>query len=194
MIGTREWISRVQSTLTKLQGDSDNINVVYFEELLEQGKKISQIIAYIWLNKDPKTAQKLDGYFKRGDDGELKKLLFADDPETNEYKLLLKVFSKEYLPIFMKDSKDFIKFRVITNTFEGSLSDPGPSDNGILSITIPYPPRPEIHDDVNDEGEEIIEEKYTAIKESELQEWLDKDPDKPPYFYENNPYIPATSS
>lgn len=195
MIGTREWISTVQQALIGLQKDSDNINAKFYLKLLKQGKKISQIVSYIWLNEDPETAQKLDGYFKRGDDEELKKLLFAEDPETEEYKILLKIFQKEHLPIFSQDDKEFVKFRVETNTFEGRLSDPGPSDNGILSITIPYPPRPELSDDYDEANNKILPlNGFAAIKQSELKEWLDQEPDQAPYFYENNPYIPASSS
>ncbi|MEB3283074.1 MAG: hypothetical protein VKK42_29550 [Lyngbya sp.] len=198
MIGSRKWISQAQNTLTddnNVRGASDNINALYFKKLLTQGKKISQIISYIWFNEDRETAQQLDGYFKRGDDEELKKLLFAKDSQTEEYKLLLKVFQQEeYLPIFDEDDQKFIKFRVATNTFEGSISDPGPSDDGILSITIPYPPCPAISDDIDDSGSTVSFPGFAAIKKSELKEWLNENPNEDPYFYENNPYIPATSS
>ena len=192
MVGTRQWISEVQvPTTTRAQTPSSNgLYSVYFEKLLIQGKKISQIISYIWLNQDPQTAQVLDGYFKRGDDEQLKKLLFAEEHETDEYKLLLKVFKdKHYLPIFDPADKGFLKFRIAIDKFEGNISDPGPGDNGLLTVTIPYPPRPEVSDDTM-----APQEGYAPIKTSELKEWLDQAPDEKPYFYENNPYIPTTTS
>jgi hypothetical protein len=194
MIGTRQWISKVQTTLdldNLTPVESPSINVQYFKKLLKQAKKISHVISYIWLNEDRETAQELDGYFKRGDDEELKKLLFAKDPPANEYKLLLKVFKHDqYLPIFGEDDREFIKFRVVTDRFEGNISEPGPSDNNILTVTIPYPPRPEITDDTG-----ITESHgYTVIKKSELREWLSQSPHDKPYFNEKNCYIPPSSS
>ncbi|AUB42255.1 hypothetical protein COO91_08367 [Nostoc flagelliforme CCNUN1] len=197
MIGTKQWISKVEVTIEgKRKRNVDTINVEYFKQLLQQGKKISQIISYIWFDEDHDTAKKLDGYFKRGKNDDLKKLLFAQAPETDEYKLLLKVFKEEkYLPIFDKDDEQFFMFRVVTDQFEGNISDPGPSDNGILTVTIPYPPRPEIFDDFDEYSNTVIPQNgFTTIKQSELKEWLNQAPDEPPYFYENNPYIPATSS
>lgn len=186
MIGTRQWIARADSIEELKSRSVDTGDTGVIETLLTQGKKISHIISYIWLNKDPETAQKLDGYFKRGDDETLKKLLFADQPETKEYKLLLKVFKEEHLPIFRQNDKKYLNFRVATDKFEGNLGDPGPSDKAVLTVTIPYPPRPQISDDHN-----IIS---GAIQKSELEEWLNQAPNKSPYIYEKNPYIPASSS
>lgn len=99
MIGTKEWVYRTQKNISQDSLSEKSLTSQYFEKLLTQGKKLSQIVTYIWLNEDYQTAQKLDGYFKRGSDQELKKLLCADDPETEEYQLLLKVFKNEkYLP------------------------------------------------------------------------------------------------
>lgn len=195
MLGTREWVCKTQKNISPEEKDKNlndnNLTSKYLDKLLTQGKKLSQIISYIWLNQDPQTAQELDGYFKRGDDQELKKLLCAEDPETDEYQLLLKVFKeKQYLPIFDRDDKNFFNFRVAVDKFEGNISDPGPSDNGILIVTIPYPPRPEISDDIHDNPLEGT----APIKISELQEWLEQSPHNQPYFYENNPYIPSTCS
>ncbi|MDZ7969789.1 MAG: hypothetical protein RM368_33410 [Nostoc sp. DedSLP03] len=200
MIGTRQWISKVEVIIQgDNQGDNfipETINAKFVKQLLKQGKKISQIISYIWLNEDPETAKKLDGYFKRADQDELKELLFAKNPETDEYKSLLKVFKQNnYLPIFDEEDKQFIEFKVVTDQFEGNISDPGPSDNGILTVTIPYPPRPEIFDDFDEQSNtEIPSNGVTVIKQSELKEWLIQAPNDPPFFYENNPYIPSTCS
>ena len=189
MIGTRQWMCKTQKCISQEDLNNGNLTSKYFDKLLTQGKKLSQIITYIWLNKDYQTAQKLDGYFKRGNDEELKKLFSAKDPQTEEYKLLLKVFGKEtYLPIYNQDDLKYLKFRVIVDKFEGDIDDPGPSDNGVLTVTIPYPPRPEISD--NSESQK----KVAPIKKSELEEWLKHPSDRQPYFYENNPYIPSTSS
>lgn len=190
MIGTREWVERTQKHISQDSVTKKNLTSQYFDKLLTQGKKLSQIVAYIWLNEDCQTAQKLDGYFKRGNDEELKKLLCAEDPKTEEYQLLFKVFKDaKHLPIYDRDDLNYLKFRVIVDKFEGNISDPSPSDNGMLTVTIPYPPRPEILDDTL-----VLEQKVAPIKKSELKEWLDQAPDRQPYFYENNPYIPATSS
>lgn len=188
MLGTRQWMSKVQSTLENLPKTSasgDNLTSQYLKQILIQGKKMSQIICYIWLNRDTETARELDGYFKRGNDEELKKLLFADKPETDEYKLLLNVFQPEYLPIFHADDRNFFNFRVAIDKYEGSINDPGASDEGVLTVTIPYPLPPQLSED------ETIS---ATIYKSELEEWLNQAPDEYPYFYENNPYIPASSS
>lgn len=193
MIGTRQWISKVEATLSGGIA-SANSNIPYILKILSQGKKISQIIAYIWLDQDHEVAQKLDGYFKRGDNQELKDLLFAHNPETNEYKLLRNVFQEKHLPIFHIDDEPFLQFKIVTNKFEGELSDPEPSDDSILTLTIPYPPRPKISDDFNESGSPKPIDEYTTIKKSELKEWLNQNPEEKPFFYENNPYIPTSSS
>lgn len=184
MIGTREWISKVQDTISDGDNISDN------SQIFKQGKKISQIISYIWLEQDKEAAQELDRYFKRANTEEgkknLKKLLFANDSETNEYKLLFKIFKDtKHLPIFHPDDENSFEFRVVPDKFEGNQSDI--QANGRITITIPYPPRPEIFDDTT------VEVKgFTIIKQSELKEWLIQAPDEKPYIYENNPYIPTT--
>ncbi len=196
MIGTRQWICETEQILENSNNEeikSSSNSVMNLHGILQQGKKISQIIAYIWLNQD-ENAQKLDEYFKGGNkERVLSKLLFADNPETDEYKLLLEIFEEKYLPIFSKADQEFIKFRVATNTFEGSFNDPGPSDNGLFIVTIPYPPCPNIYDDIGTDDKTKVE-KFTIIKRSELKEWLAESPNKPPYSYEKNPFIPATSS
>ncbi|MEH2127673.1 hypothetical protein [Nostoc sp.] len=191
MIGTREWISKVQEIIGG-NNFANNKNREEFENLLIQGKQISQIISYIWLEEDKEAAQELDGYFRKhnNDNQKLKKLFFASESETDEYQLLLKVFKeKTHLPIFHKDDQELVNFRVVIDKFEGNISNPEPSNNGILTVTIPYPPRPQIFDDT-----EIPIKGYTTIKQSELKEWLNQAPDKEPYMYENNFYIPASSS
>lgn len=188
MIGTRQWMCKTQNQLSQQELNNGNLTSQYFDKLLTQGKKLSQIITYIWLNQDYQTAQKLDGYFKRGDDKELKKLFSAKD-SGEEYELLIKVFGDEkYLPIYNQDDLKYLKFRIIVDKFEGDIDDPGPSDDGVLTVTIPYPPRPEISD--NSESDKEV----MPIKKSELEEWLKQPSDQKPYFYESNPYIPSTSS
>lgn len=192
MIGTTEWISRVENSLKETTSNSENTNNTYVTQILRQGKRISQLISYIWLNQDTETAAILDKYFKRGDEG-LKELLFAEDPESKEYKLLLAVFGERYFPIFSKQDKKFINFRVATNTFEGSINDPGAGEHRALTVTIPYPPCPNIFDDISEGSKEIPVERFTVIKKSELKGWVESSPEKEPYFFKDNPYIPATT-
>lgn len=188
MVWTRQWICKVQNCMTsETFAREDNIHFQYYKKILAQGKKLSQLICYIWLNKDPETARELDQYFKGVHNKDLNELLFAEDPEKYEYKLLLKVFKdQQYLPIFNSQDKEFFKFEVRVDKFEGSISDPGPSEEKILTLSIPYPPRPQIVDDCDPLAG------AAPIKIHELQEWLDQAPNEPPYFPENNPYIPPT--
>ncbi len=177
----------------------------FFQKLLSQGKKISQIVSYIWLNEDRETAEKLHEYFKSGKHEVLEKLLFANKVErndqgelTDEYKLLLKIFKAEHLPIFDPEDKGFFLFRVTIDKFEGSISDPSPSDIGsngsrLLVLTIPYPVPPAILNDL-DCSDETPQTGFALIKKSELITWLGQDPNVPPYFNDNNPYIVASSS
>ncbi|BAY66518.1 hypothetical protein NIES22_66570 [Calothrix brevissima NIES-22] len=208
MIGSREWISRVQDIISESKQNGDNFSnnsdkietPSYFEEVLKQGKKISHLISHIWLEQDKEAAQELDGYFKRANTEkgkeDFKKLLMATkETEPDKYNLLDKIFKENthlYLPIFHPDDAKFFEFRVVFDKFEGNISDIQP--NGKITITIPYPPRPEIFDDIDEVNNTTVEVKqFTVIKQSELREWLKPDLDKD-YIFEANPYIPVTSS
>jgi hypothetical protein len=181
--GTRSWISEAYKSIKK--GNQRTIS--NSEELLQIGKKLSQLITFIWFNEDPDTAQKLDGYFKRGDNEELKKLLFANEPTTDEYQLLLKVFKEaKLLPIFNQDDIEFTSFKIVVDKFEGQIGDPTRDKPGEVTYYIPYPPSPPIVDDTTPG--------YTTIRKSEVVEWLNQSPLEGPYIYEENPYIPSTSS
>lgn len=201
MLGERTWFVSTQDSMGASLNRFGTLGTTgeFFERLLIQGKKISQLVAWMWSNEDPKAAQELDKYFKSGKNEMLKRLLFANESEGGpEYNLLLKVFQAEYLPIFEKEDEDFFIFRVAIDKFEGNISDPGPSDigsggNRILVFTIPYPVRPPIFDDTNSDSPDSPTG-FTVIKKSELKEWLEQRPDEKPYFYENNPYIPTSSS
>ena len=195
MKGDREWFNYTQNKSTKAHDFAPALIISPEDASLEdpnkplkiQGKKLSQIIAFIWANEDPETAEKLDQIFRDGKE-KLKKLLFANAEEpSDEYNLLLKIFHPEDLPIFKSGAKEFIDFNIVFNQFQGKIDDPLPNSS-ITPITIPYPPSPTILDDTN-----ATMAGYAPIKKSELKDWLNQSPNVKP-FASKNPYIPSTSS
>ncbi|WP_449418798.1 hypothetical protein [Phormidium nigroviride] len=158
----------------------------FVQNLLVQSKKLSQIIAYIWLNKTH--AKILDDYFKETGDKKLVTLLTAHNksapPELLE--ALKDVFHDQpsnALPIFSEEEAQHYSFRVDVNKFQGAITDPYPGDDGILTLWIPYPPLPKISEKAN-----------APINPNELEGWLSQPSNQPPYIYVDNPYIPTTSS
>ena len=88
-LGTRAWLNKLQTQIqksslqTQIQKSSNTgngssqlgITDQFYINLLIQGKKISQLICYIWSNEEPETSYKLDEYFRGTDDK--KKLTLA---------------------------------------------------------------------------------------------------------------------
>jgi hypothetical protein len=176
----------------------------YLQRLLQQGKQLSQIIAYIWrwidVNGNPKQeiAKQLKEYFVRptidvsGNGGGNLKNLFAanpkqDKPTTNavEANLLRQIFpdydsnNKLIFPIF--DDSELGKagylIEVTVNGFNGMLEDGDRNNPNTIKFVIPYPPKPQFG-----EG---------TITPSELEEWIANKDDK---YVADNPYIPTTCS
>ncbi|NER99834.1 MAG: hypothetical protein F6J86_39520 [Symploca sp. SIO1B1] len=195
MLGSREWIKVVQKNLSTGNPNDPN-SQEFYKKLLIQGKKISQLISYIWLGGDG--AKQLDVYFKEIDKNKKIKDLFCackdetKKEQTPEYELLKKVFPKDSdLPIFSINDAAFFEFKIATNKFEGSFSDPAPQENKVLYIAVPYPPRPAISEFSPEEREN---NPFSVIDKQELEEWLESPSDESPYFPPSNPYIPASSS
>jgi len=163
-----------------IEADNGSSTRAFYEDLLRQGKKLSQLICYIWYYGDPKrckgeeydTAYELDKYFREVEGKKLSDLLFAQ-PDNEEYSLLKEVFSKQIeklsekdiLPIFNTKDAQHIRFRVSAEKFEGHLDDPLPTEDKILVMNIPYPPRPEI----------VIDDYvgYAPIREGEMTNWIE---------------------
>jgi hypothetical protein len=184
-IGSRDWVIDAQDSLQGENISSDQRSTMM--PILIQGKKLSQLICFIWTNEDPETAQELDKIFKSGQDELLKKLLFAHSGEpTPEYKLMLKVFKAEDLPIFVSEDKELFKIKVVVDKYQGGLSDPTTSEPSTL--TIPYPPCPQIVNDID-----VPSSGSAPIKKSELKDWMNQSPNDKP-FAPTNPYIPTTCS
>jgi hypothetical protein len=193
MKGNRDWVVKAQNKLAEIESSAPKEDISSAQPsamklALIQGKKLSQIICFIWSNKDPETAGKLDRIFKSGNEN-LKKLLFANSEEPSaEYNLLLKIFKAEDLPIFESADRELIEFEVVTNTFQGgSVNDPSVFEP-LSQLIIPYPPCPTVFDD-----SEAAMSGYAPIKKSELKDWLNQSPNDSP-FHPNNPYIPTTCS
>lgn len=189
MFGTRQFFANAHNYLSEIQ-ESDSITA-----LLVKGKKISQIIAYIWAN-DNETSQQLDKYFKvpASSTNPLSSLLFAQEGDL-QYKLLEEVFKEhpDALPIFDKSETKLYNFQVTYNRFEGVLTDPTPGEDTAITMIIPYPPRPQIYDDLVLPPPPVDPlAKNAPLKASELKAWLEEDPNIPPYYYQENPYIPTT--
>ncbi|MDJ0533205.1 MAG: hypothetical protein QNJ70_12040 [Xenococcaceae cyanobacterium MO_207.B15] len=191
MFGTRQLFVNTKNSWGQLQ-ISQSDSAAYLKKVLAQTKKISQIIAYIWLN-DNETSSDLEYYFKRPK--LLGKLLLAQ-PDDPQYKLLQEVFKKhpDSLPIFDQSEKGFYTFKVIFNQFEGYLSDPDIGEEAaLITMNIPYPPRPQIYDDLSCDPPPPLANN-DPLKASELKNWLEQNPNEPPFFDEDNPYIPSTCS
>lgn len=203
--GSRAWINDIQNILhehpectgsdneTKKDQLGDQLSV--FREILIQGKKISQIICYIW--NEGEGAEILDKYFRGEDESKnLSDLLYASkEKQSSEYELLAKVFSKnlDAIPIFKdEEGTPRVMFDVSVEKFEGSLNDPRPSQNKTLFMTIPYPPRPQTV--------ETGTKGYAPIKKEELENWVADQIYHPTNekrkikYFPSNPYLPASTS
>jgi hypothetical protein len=170
-------------------------NSISFPRLFQQGKLISQIIAYIWLWADSsesedkqQNAQKLAQYFKKPTEnaetgGNLKKL-FAAVPNaqgSEEDKLLYAVFpdfgSGEF-PIFSDKERDFFCFDINVNDFQGTIDDANLNHGKLMTLSTPFPPCPKFSN--------------ATVTQDELKAWInDRDSQK---VISDNPYIPTCTS
>ena len=166
----------------------------YMSDLLIKAKKISQIITYIWAFQDEVTCMQLTKYFENPNDKEhpLSELLFAQPNDFPYIYLLQKVFDLEKfptaLPIFKKDEKSYYNFQVVYSGFEGYIGDPARGEDAIITMVIPFPPRPRIYDG---QSKDLIA-KGAPLKISDLEDWLQSCPNEAPFYYQKNPYIPTT--
>jgi hypothetical protein len=174
MFGTREFAS--------LFHNQNGITEETIKDLLEMSKKLSQVIAFIWLDKSNPTAGKLHQYFT---DNKVNDLLFADTPGDPAFDLLSEVFSckENFLPIFKRSDIIYWDTKVIYNSFEGFVSDID-RNKGIIVFNIPYPPRPIITDDRSSDT-------TAPLSMEELAEWIEEPFNQAPYA-SPNPYIPTT--
>ena len=109
MFGTRNFLVNFHDP------DKKHTDEIDIKRLLRQTKQISQIIAYTWLDEDKDVWKNLEDCFK--DPKRLKKLLYAYDASSDEYKWLEKVFKDQEgpsLPIFSRDEidSDIYEFKV----------------------------------------------------------------------------------
>ncbi len=194
MVGSRQFIASagiVAEAIAKSKhgcdSNSPDLNVTgnFVKRLLVQSKKLSHLVVHIWLNRPG--ASELDKYFKQSQN--LSKLLLASDKNSVEYKLLRNVFEEKDIPIFNEEEGHYYSFRVNVDQFEGSLDDPlpgqaaNPGEQAVLTMWLPYPPRPEISTNPG-----------APIHPSELEGWLNSPVNESPYFYAENPYIPTSCS
>lgn len=157
----------------------------FLNRMLIQGKRVSQIIAYIWLyidsNDEDKrnTAQELDRYFKQGG-ASLEDLLCAK-PESSEFKFLQKVFGQDQLKeaIFDEAERAYYDFYVTVNEFRSAIEDPEVGEK-VFKVRMPYPPRPQISDENG------------LLTRRELEAWIESPSNKG--FPSENPFIPTTCS
>jgi hypothetical protein len=172
--------------------NSDNIGVCIFSNFKRyqlQSKRISQIIAYIWLHLnqgDPhlETAQELDRYFKNTNIGEqsykLRDLLFAS-PDSDPFKLMQKVFEGSDIQLteaLFDEATDNYKIQVDVSKFRTQLNDPVPGDNKWTAV-MGYPPRPFISD-------------YGQLTNQELEHWISNNDESK--YVSDNPFIPLCCS
>ncbi|BAZ50700.1 hypothetical protein NIES4103_33170 [Nostoc sp. NIES-4103] len=182
MVGNRNFV------LTCSEIKEEEIKkIIPVKELLEMSKKLSQVIAYIWLNQGSEIAEELSKYFT-DPHNKVYYLLFAHEHGEQEYKeahkLLLRAFGDRegFLPIFDPSYRKYWDTKVIYNAFEGLISDIQ-RDTGKLICHIPYPPRPIISNSESD--------RTAPLAMRELEEWIDSPSDEKPYC-SPNPYIPTT--
>jgi hypothetical protein len=205
MIGTRNLFSKANKIHA---ADKSSEQSSYLKRLLQQGKQISQITAYIWRWADAdqpehieqkKVANKLKKYFNNPSPnpedvgGNLKNLFKAipsnDCNATEESQLLYAVFYQQGLdntgyifPIFdsfelgEENENSGYLFNITVNCFTGGIEDAEINSPSLLTMTIPYPPRPPF-------GE-------TTLDVQELDDWI-TNRDKSMYFADNH-YIPTS--
>ena len=181
---------------------------MFLKRIYQQGKQVSQIIAYIWRwadDENPKNKQEqevaneLTKYFESPTEnnqdpgGRLKKLLGAHpDDSSKEGNLLHRVFFEKpsidnegyIFPIFSKfelgeDGSGLgYSINVDITSYQGSLSDTSINHPYIFVHTIPYPARPQLS--------------KATVTLDELEDWVeDRTQGK---YYADNPYIPTTTS
>ncbi len=173
-------------------GTDESIAAKYLRRLLGQSKMISQMIAYIWLY-DNETSSKLNTYFRHPD--KLSEVLLAQ-PGDDAYLLLEEVFKNhsDFLPIFDKSEGKLYNFKIVFDQFQGCIEDPNLGESALITMVIPYPPRPQIFDDLNSSTSTHFLDKNAPLKASELQAWINQSPDAEPFYDQDNPYIPTTCS
>ncbi|NEP14969.1 MAG: hypothetical protein F6K14_33305 [Symploca sp. SIO2C1] len=215
MFGTRALYfksDKIQDRLRKLkkrksdtQGVREYPTASFLLRLYQQGKQISQIIAYIWRWADEdcdeyktqrEVAKQLKEYFTGLEQNILIhrsiKRLFEAGPSTNpkEWELLRAVFDipkdgdipPGYIfPIFDefelgKNDRHGYFFQVTPNDFNGGLMDPHANSPEFMRFVIPYPPCPVFGD--------------TTVKKETLEKWIKNRDSKE--FFAANTYIPTT--
>lgn len=187
-----------------LQNGKTEPSEEFVTRICQQAKLISQLITFIWLwsDKNPMSedeqnrknvAKKLKDIFDRPkqiETGELTDKLmgllttdiFSDSSNSELLKAVFAEYSEEQkktlFPIFSEyEAKRYALF-VDVERFHGQVGDPTLNNPGILSFTIPYPPRPQL-------GE-------ATVSEQELEKWLNNTDIK--HFVADNPYIPTSCS
>jgi hypothetical protein len=189
MLVSRPLIMQYQTPSSDSQQSS-----ISFPRLFQQGKLISQIIAYIWLWADSsesedkqQNAQKLAQYFKKPtkntETGENLKKLFAAVPNpegSEEDKLLYAVFpdlgSGEF-PIFNDNERQFFSFDINVNDFQGTINDAN-LNGKLMTLSTPFPPCPKFSN--------------ATVTQDELKAWInDRNSDN---VISDNPYIPTCTS
>ena len=179
----------------------------FVNRICQQAKLISQLISFIWLWSDKpesdndkltnykiSVAQSLKKIFYNPKKEHLMKLLttdpFSDLSDLNlsdfsDSGLLKTVFAqyskeqkKTLFPIFSEYEQKRYAVSVDVERFHGQVGDPTLNNPGILSFTIPYPPRPQLG--------------KATVSEEELDEWLKNT--KIDQFTADNPYIPTSCS
>lgn len=108
--------------------------------------------------------------------------IFSDSSNSELLKTVFAKYSEEQkktlFPIFSEyEAKRYALF-VDVERFHGQVGDPTLNNPGILSFTIPYPPRPQL-------GE-------ATVSEQELEKWLNNTDIT--HFVADNPYIPTSCS
>jgi hypothetical protein len=162
--------------VSKTHNYVDSANL-FANNILRQTKKLSQLIAYSWLENEK--ARKIREIFRRAtaDDSELKQLLTGQFPDL------------WCEPIFTESEVALYSFQINWDTFIGTLIE---EQQAIMAqcppyfrVNLPYPPRPAL-------GE-------TTVTLEQIQEWADS----PLEFDENGtvknpfppyPYIPCSSA
>ncbi|MBD2629265.1 hypothetical protein [Trichormus variabilis] len=189
MFGSRNFVSKCSEI-----NENDIVEIIPVKELLQMSKKLSQVIAYIWLNQNSEIAKELSKYFTDThiDDDNHDKiyyLLFAHESGEREYQKAYELLSEAFgdregfLPIFNPSYREYWGTKVIYNAFEGCILDVDRNDKQTLVCHIPYPPRPIISDSECD--------KTTPLTRGELAAWIKQPFNIPPYC-SPNPYIPTT--
>ncbi|NCQ83717.1 MAG: hypothetical protein GPJ00_04020 [Microcystis aeruginosa W13-18] len=187
----------------RLQNGKTEPSEEFVTRICQQAKLISQLITFIWRwsdknhmdeqNRKNVAAKKLKDIFDRPkqiETGELTDKLmgllttdiFSDSSNSELLKTVFAKYSeeqkKELFPIFSEYERKRYALFVDVERFHGQVGDPTLNNPGILSFTIPYPPRPQL-------GE-------ATVSEQELEKWLNNTDIT--HFVADNPYIPTSCS